>query len=31
MPKRVGNLWESLISDENLEAAIDNVNSTHHW
>lgn len=31
MPKRVGNLWGPLISDENLTRAIDEVNRTHHW
>ena len=31
MPKRMGNLWGFLISDENLEEAIDEVNRTHHW
>lgn len=31
MPKRVGNLWGPLISDENLTRAIDEVNQTHHW
>lgn len=31
MPKRVGNLWAVLISDENLTRAIDEVNHTHHW
>ena len=31
MPKRMGNLWGILISDENLEEAIDEVNRTHHW
>ena len=29
--KRVGKLFERLISDENLTEAIDEVNSTHHW
>lgn len=29
--KRVGNLKEKLLSDENLGLAIDEVNSTHHW
>lgn len=29
--KRVGNLFEKLISDENLSRAIDEVNRTHHW
>lgn len=31
MPKRVGNLFEPLISDENLLRAINEVNATHHW
>lgn len=31
MPKRKGNLWEPLVSDENLIRAIDEVNRTHHW
>lgn len=34
MPKRVGKndeLWQQLISDENLYQAIDEVNRTHHW
>ena len=31
MPKRKGNLWEPLVSDENLGKAIDEVNRTHHW
>lgn len=29
--KRVNNLFESLISDENLERAIYEVNKSHHW
>jgi len=29
--KRVGNLFPQLISDENLEMAIREVNRTHHW
>ncbi len=29
--KRVSNLYEELISDENLRKAIDEVNRTHHW
>lgn len=29
--KRVGNLFDTLISDENLRKAIDEVNRTHHW
>lgn len=29
--KRVGNLFEKLISDENLGKAIDTVNRTHRW
>lgn len=29
--KRVNNLFESLISDENLLTAIDEVNKSHHW
>lgn len=29
--KRVGNLFDRLVSDENLELAIDEVNHTHHW
>lgn len=29
--KRVDNLFEKLISDENLSLAIDEVNKTHHW
>ena len=29
--KRVGKLFDSLISDENLTQAIDEVNRTHHW
>ncbi len=29
--KRVKDLFEPLISDKNLEAAIDEVNRTHHW
>lgn len=29
--KRVGNLFPILISDENLEMAIKEVNRTHHW
>lgn len=29
--KRVGHLWEQIISDENLGRAIDEVNRTHHW
>ena len=29
--KRVNNLYESLISEENLREAIDEVNRTHHW
>lgn len=29
--KRVGKLFEKLISDENLYLAIDEVNRTHHW
>ena len=34
MPKRVGRhgeLWQQLISDENLLLAINEVNRTHHW
>lgn len=34
MPKRVGRndeLWQQLISDENLLRAIDEVNESHHW
>lgn len=29
--KRVGRLFENLISDKNLTRAIDEVNRTHHW
>jgi hypothetical protein len=29
--KRVGNLFEQIISDENLNRAIDEVNRSHHW
>ena len=29
--KRAGNLFDSLISNENLSKAIDEVNKTHHW
>lgn len=29
--KRVGHLWEKLISNENLSFAIDEVNRSHHW
>jgi hypothetical protein len=29
--KRVNNLYEKLISDQNLSEAIDEVNRTHHW
>lgn len=29
--KRIGHLWERLVSDENLYRAIDEVNRTHHW
>lgn len=29
--KRVGKLFDRLISDENLTRAIDEVNATHHW
>ena len=29
--KRVGQLWDLLVSDENLSEAIDEVNRTHHW
>ena len=29
--KRVGNLYETLVSDRNLSEAIDEVNRTHHW
>lgn len=29
--KRVGHLWEKLISDDNLSFAIDEVNRSHHW
>lgn len=29
--KRVGNLFESFISDENLNNAIDEVNASHRW
>lgn len=29
--KRVGNLFEKIISDENLSFAIDEVNRSHHW
>ena len=29
--KRIGNLFETLISDKNLGSAIDEVNKTHHW
>lgn len=29
--KRVNHLFEKLISDDNLEWAIDEVNRTHHW
>ena len=29
--KRAKNLFEPLISDENLSRAIDEVNRTHHW
>lgn len=29
--KRVGNLFEPLVSDDNLRKAIDEVNKTHHW
>lgn len=31
MPKRVGNLMEKVVSDENLDLAIDDVNNSHHW
>lgn len=34
MPKRVGKnneLWQQLISDDNLYRAIDEVNNSHHW
>lgn len=31
MPKRTGNLFPLLISDENLLQAINEVNSTHRW
>lgn len=31
MPKRVGKLFEKLISDENLSEAIQEVNGSHHW
>ena len=34
MPKRVGRhdeLWQQLISDQNLSLAIDEVNGSHHW
>lgn len=31
LPKRARNLYPTLISDENLERAIDEVNSTHRW
>ena len=29
--KRANNLFEKIISDENLSLAIDEVNSSHHW
>lgn len=29
--KRAGKLKEKLLSDENLELAIDEVNATHRW
>lgn len=29
--KRVGKLWQIIISDENLNDAITEVNRTHHW
>lgn len=29
--KRVGNLFEKIISDKNLNNAIDEVNRSHHW
>ena len=29
--KRIGHLWETLVSDENLYRAVDEVNRTHHW
>ncbi len=29
--KRVGNLWEEMLSDENIERAIINVNKSHRW
>lgn len=29
--KRVGHLYDKLVSDENLGKAIDEVNRTHHW
>ena len=28
---RADNLWDPLISDENLDGPIEDVNSTHHW
>lgn len=31
MPKRVGNLMGLVVSDENLDLAIDDVNSSHRW
>lgn len=29
--KRAGKLFDTLISDDNLLRAIDEVNRTHHW
>ena len=29
--KRIGSLYKTLISDENLKKAIDEVNKSHHW
>lgn len=28
---RINHVWENLISDENLDMAIDEVNKSHHW
>lgn len=29
--KRAGNLWETLVGDDNLYLAIEEVNKSHHW
>lgn len=31
MPKRIGNIMRLVVSDDNLDLAIDDVNNSHHW